>query len=284
MSWKNLLKTICLLLSLSPCAFAQSVKPQDEQQQRPKQLAQAAHEALGARNYEAAVNSFQQLIAAKPDWPRAYYYLGLAYYRWNHYDEALAAYEQASRVEPRELAARYGLGVTYLALKNYPLALAQYHWLKEQPNKGAEFALSLADAFPPEVAAQYQLPALPVVYVENSNDQAAGQNPGGGVSAAERQSVHEMGRNGVTRPTITYKEKAKYTEIARINKMQGTVVLSLVFTMDGHLTNIRVIRALPDGLTRTAIEAAQKIRFQPATKDGQPVNVRGNLEFTFNLY
>ncbi len=86
------------------------------------------------------------------------------------------------------------------------------------------------------------------------------------------------------RPTILYKEKAKYTEEARQNKVQGTVVLNVVFTADGRITSVRVIRGLPDGLTEKAIEAAQKIRFNPAVKNGTPVSVRGNLEFTFNLY
>jgi hypothetical protein len=37
-------------------------------------------------------------------------------------------------------------------------------------------------------------------------------------------------------------------------------------------------------LTEKAIEAAKKIRFNPAVKSGTPVSVRGNLEFSFNLY
>ncbi len=86
------------------------------------------------------------------------------------------------------------------------------------------------------------------------------------------------------RPTILYKEKARYTEEARQNKIQGTVALNVVFTADGRITNIRVVRGLPYGLTERAIEAAQRIRFQPAVKAGVPVSVRGTIEFTFNLY
>ena len=93
-----------------------------------------------------------------------------------------------------------------------------------------------------------------------------------------------MGQDGVGRIQILFKEKAKYTEEARQNKIQGTVVLSAVFTSDGQVTSVRVIRGLPDGLTEKAIEAAKKIRFQPATKNGAAVTVRGQLEFTFNLY
>ena len=86
------------------------------------------------------------------------------------------------------------------------------------------------------------------------------------------------------RPTILYREKAKYTEEARQNKVQGTVTLQVVFNLNGSITDIKVIRGLPDGLTEKAIEAAKKIRFNPAVKNGSPVSVRGQLEFSFNLY
>lgn len=107
---------------------------------------------------------------------------------------------------------------------------------------------------------------------------------GGGRGPGGSGGVYDMGRDGVGRIQILYKEKAKYTEDARQNKVQGTVVLSAVFTSDGQVSNVRVIRGLPDGLTEKAIEAAKKIRFQPATKNGVSVTVRGQLEFTFNLY
>jgi periplasmic protein TonB len=86
------------------------------------------------------------------------------------------------------------------------------------------------------------------------------------------------------RPTILYREKAKYTEEARQNKIQGSVLLQVVFNVNGLITEIKVIRGLPDGLTEKAIEAAKKIRFNPAVKNGAPVSVRGTLDFAFNLY
>jgi periplasmic protein TonB len=86
------------------------------------------------------------------------------------------------------------------------------------------------------------------------------------------------------RPTILYREKAKYTEEARQNKIQGVVMLQVVFRVNGSISDIRVIRGLPDGLTEKAIEAAKKIRFNPAVKNGAPVSVRIQLEFSFNLY
>ncbi|MBO0800952.1 MAG: energy transducer TonB, partial [Blastocatellia bacterium] len=85
-------------------------------------------------------------------------------------------------------------------------------------------------------------------------------------------------------PKIINLEKAKYTEEARRNKVRGTVVLSVVFAADGRISDIRVVSGLPYGLTVKAIEAAQKIRFQPAVRNGKPVSVRGNLEFKFDTF
>ncbi|MBS1790350.1 MAG: TonB family protein [Acidobacteria bacterium] len=110
-----------------------------------------------------------------------------------------------------------------------------------------------------------------------------GGNAGGGnMALGGGRSVEPMSAS--LRPTIIYRERAKYTEEARANKIQGTVVLSVVYTFDGRISDIRVVRGLPDGLTESAIEAAKKIRFQPAVKAGQPVSVRGNIEFNFTLY
>jgi TonB family protein len=107
---------------------------------------------------------------------------------------------------------------------------------------------------------------------------------GGGRGTGGSGGVEEMGRNGVGKVTFLFRPKAKYTEEARQNKVQGVVVLSVNFTADGRVTSIRALRGLPDGLTEKAIEAAQQIRFQPATKNGAPVTVRATLEYSFNLY
>ena len=87
-----------------------------------------------------------------------------------------------------------------------------------------------------------------------------------------------------SRVVITYREKAQYTELARLNRVMGTVVLSALFGADGQISDIRVVRQLPDGLTEEAIKAMHKMRFRPATKNGQPVSVRMNIEFSFNIF
>jgi TonB family protein len=87
----------------------------------------------------------------------------------------------------------------------------------------------------------------------------------------------------LTTPRVTHKEKAQYTPKARAKKLQGSVVMNVVFGSFGDINSIRVVRGLPDGLTEKAVEAALKTRFTPGMKDGKPVSVSGSLEFVFRL-
>jgi len=83
---------------------------------------------------------------------------------------------------------------------------------------------------------------------------------------------------------VTKKPEPKYTKIARKHQITGTVVIRCVFSATGEVTHIHVISELPDGLTERAVEAAKKIKFIPATKDGHPVSMWMELQYNFNLY
>ena len=83
---------------------------------------------------------------------------------------------------------------------------------------------------------------------------------------------------------VTKKPEPKYTKAARKHQITGTVVIRCVFSATGEVTHIHVITELPDGLTERAVEAAKKIRFIPATKDGHPVSMWMELQYNFNLY
>ncbi len=83
---------------------------------------------------------------------------------------------------------------------------------------------------------------------------------------------------------VIMKPEPSYTEGARQNQTTGTVVMKVVFSSTGDIVNMRIISALPYGLTDKAIEAAKKIRFIPAKKDGKFVSMWMQLEYNFNLY
>jgi TonB family protein len=86
------------------------------------------------------------------------------------------------------------------------------------------------------------------------------------------------------RARVLFKPEPQYTEDARKNQIQGTVMLRVVFASNGDVVQIRAVRTLPFGLTERAIAAARQIKFVPAVKGGQPVSVFMQLEYNFNLY
>ena len=240
---------------------------------------QAYQEAWATTDLGVRIEKLNQAIQEKPNMLAAHYYLGLTLSQLKRNDEATAAYQRLIQIRttPTDsssqflLAGHYELGKIFIGLSNYEAAAVQYRWLKEQnPTELTnELALFLSDLFPKQVAEQYQIPISPM-FSENNE--------------LEADKLRAVPMSATSRIVILHKEKARYTEIARINKVQGTVVLRAVFTEDGKVTNIEVIRGLSDGLTRRAIEAAQDIRFKPATNEEKPVTVKGSLEFTFNLY
>jgi len=83
---------------------------------------------------------------------------------------------------------------------------------------------------------------------------------------------------------ILKKPEPSYTREGRRHLTKGIVVLRLILAADETIKHIEVIRGLPDGLTEKSIEAAQKIKFKPARKDGKPVSVWVEVEYGFDVY
>jgi len=92
------------------------------------------------------------------------------------------------------------------------------------------------------------------------------------------------GKDVTTKARILSKPEPTYSEEARNHNVIGTVVLRAVFSYDGTVRNIMVVRGLKYGLNEKSIQAARKIKFVPATKDGRPVSMYMQLEYNFNLF
>jgi TonB family protein len=82
---------------------------------------------------------------------------------------------------------------------------------------------------------------------------------------------------------ITYKPNPAYTDEARSLKLEGEVLLEVSFSANGTLHVNRVARGLGHGLDEAAIAAANKIRFKPATRGGQPVDSTAIVHVMFQM-
>ncbi len=82
---------------------------------------------------------------------------------------------------------------------------------------------------------------------------------------------------------ILAKPNPVYTEEARRLRLEGDVLVEVVFTASGEVRVMRVVRGLGHGLDEAAVRAAQQIRFKPARRDAQPVDFPATVHIVFQL-
>jgi TonB family protein len=82
---------------------------------------------------------------------------------------------------------------------------------------------------------------------------------------------------------ITFKPNPAYTEEARNLKIEGEVLLEVEFGANGQLHVKQVVHGLGHGLDETAIAAANKMRFKPAMRNGQPMDSMAIVHVVFQL-
>ena len=64
--------------------------------------------------------------------------------------------------------------------------------------------------------------------------------------------------------------------------VQGTVILRVQFLEFGEIGEVSPVKELPAGLTQNAIAAARKIKFIPEQKDGKPVTVYREIQYSYS--
>jgi periplasmic protein TonB len=87
----------------------------------------------------------------------------------------------------------------------------------------------------------------------------------------------------ITAAEILSKPTPIYTAEARAKRIEGEVLLEVVFEASGKIRVLRVIRGLGYGLDDAAVHAAEQIRFKPALQDGQPADSTAVLHIIFQL-
>lgn len=85
----------------------------------------------------------------------------------------------------------------------------------------------------------------------------------------------------LSQPMATRKVDPAYPlELMRHN-VSGTVILYAVIHADGSVGNVRVLRSADERLDRFASEAVAQWKFEPATKNGAPVDVEATFQIPF---
>lgn len=82
---------------------------------------------------------------------------------------------------------------------------------------------------------------------------------------------------------VLSKPAVQYTPEARQLRVQGDVILRVTFTASGQVIVKDIVHGLGHGLDEEARRVASQIRFRPATRNGQAVDLTTNITITFQL-
>ena len=276
MNRKTVLFLAVLLVQAAATAHADSLKDALNQKYKDRVLALRKPFAHGDQKY----NSAGQLLNARSADP------------WLLYGafqvEKLDLSKDTLRFEGPRVALRHAKTTdsTYIT-KLDKSAKVEIHL--DQPLNSLDEAEELMDRvfFPEDEVTQHAAPEFRRAADNTPGDQIfhvsknAFRRPDGNAPEA----ADDRNKEGIVLPPRpTHTPEPEYSLQARNAKYQGTVVLNIVIDKAGKISRIRLERALGMGLDENAMEGVKRWRFNPATRNGQPVAVEMKIEVSFNLY
>lgn len=92
-----------------------------------------------------------------------------------------------------------------------------------------------------------------------------------------------QGTEGLTAPRIARQAPAQYPPIARVQRMQGSVVVSALVNENGEVIETRVVTSASPVLNAAASDSIKHSTFTPGTKDGVRVKSWATVRVDFKL-
>jgi TonB family protein len=89
-----------------------------------------------------------------------------------------------------------------------------------------------------------------------------------------------LGKEATTKVRILKKPAPDFSG----TRASGTSVLRALFASDGTVKHVIVLRRVEPRFDQACIEAAKRVRFEPAIKDGHPVSMILQLEYNRQFY
>jgi TonB family protein len=78
-------------------------------------------------------------------------------------------------------------------------------------------------------------------------------------------------------------DNIEYPNVAKLQTIEGTVVLSFIVEANGFVSNVTPIKSVNGGCTEEAIRVMMMVRFKPAEKNGKYVRYKMQYPITFSL-
>lgn len=106
----------------------------------------------------------------------------------------------------------------------------------------------------------------------------------------QREAAEDTPAEGTARaqrfrpPEFLNRVKPAYTNEADLAGISATVEARVVFRANGQVGEIEITRWAGFGLEEAAIAAIRQLQFKPATRDGRPISVRGEVRYNFRRH
>jgi TonB family protein len=88
-------------------------------------------------------------------------------------------------------------------------------------------------------------------------------------------------KDDLSQPMATRKVDPAYPMQLMRENVHGTVIVYAVIHADGSVGDVRVLRGADERLDRFATQAVSQWKFDPATKNGTPVDVEATFQIPF---
>ncbi len=232
----------------------------------PEQRGRLGYILLQQQKWTEAEAETREALKLEPNKAIWHTYLAAALLNQQKWNDAEAEYKQAARLEPEKATWRGLLAGVLFQQQKWAEAEAEYNRAAQLDPNNPLYAERLKQA------RDYQQKSA-----QASTAQAAPAQP---VSSAVKTVP---GAEDLTPPIPLNRPRARYTKEARDEEVEGTVSLRVLVRADGTVRGVKVVKGLSHGLTEQAVIAANKMRFKPASKGGQPVEQWLAMDIEFKL-
>jgi TonB family protein len=87
----------------------------------------------------------------------------------------------------------------------------------------------------------------------------------------------------VLAPVRIHAPQPQYTEAAERARIQGVAIAQAIIDKEGNVTDVKILKGLAMGLDQEAAKAIRAWKFEPATRNGDPVSVYYTITLHFSL-
>jgi TonB family protein len=138
---------------------------------------------------------------------------------------------------------------------------------------------------PPVIPASAPTQTQPPVTESRAAEPVAAAAPPPAPARVKEGDLVPVGTEGLEAPKLLRRAQVNYPPLARVQRVEGMVILSVLVSETGKVLDVKVLRGVSKavGLNEAATEAARRSTFAPATKDGVHVKSYVTVPVDFKL-